>query len=119
MPGMLYYPFVNASPSAINQAVLYWDFLSTIVPDTSELRLSDSMRELADHGFYQPIGGTAIFSEDSGANFYMLDQLVKELPLDDIIPPIKDSSLESRTIYASKLGDDLAKELVRRGRPPS
>lgn len=115
MPGMLYYPFVNASPSAINQAVLYWDFLSTVVPDTSELRLSDSMRELADRGFYQPIEGTTIFSEDSGNNFYMLDQLAKELPLDDIIPPTKDSALESRTIYAAKLGDDLANQLVRRG----
>jgi hypothetical protein len=30
MPGMLYYPFADAPQPVIQQAVLYWDSLSTV-----------------------------------------------------------------------------------------
>jgi hypothetical protein len=53
MPAMLYLLSVrHVSPTAINQAVLYWDFLSTIVSNSAETRLNDPMRNLADRGFY-------------------------------------------------------------------
>jgi hypothetical protein len=114
MPGMLYYPFVNASAAAIKQAALYWDFLSTVVPAPEEIHLDDLMCELADRGFYQPIEGTDIFEYTYG-NFDILTRLAVDLPLDDIVPPINDSSLKSRRLYVSKLGEDLANELIRRG----
>jgi hypothetical protein len=114
MPGMLYYPFVNASLPAIKQAVLYWDFLSTVVPAPEEIHLNESMRELANRGFYRPIEGEKVFAFGSG-NFDILTKLADDLPLDDILPPTSDSSLESRRLYVSKLGQDLSHELVRRG----
>jgi hypothetical protein len=114
MPGMLYYPFVNASPTAINQAVLYWDFLSTVVPAPDEIHLNDSMREISNRGFYRPIEGATIFSFATG-NFDILTRLAADLPLDDILPPTSDSSLESRRLYVSKLGPDVTDDLIRRG----
>ncbi len=115
MSGMLYYPFVNATSAAINQAVLYWDFLSTVVPIPEEIRLNESMLELTNRGFYHPIEGTQVFRESSGNNFDLFTKLAIDLPLDDIIPSTNDPSLKSRRIYASKLGKDLSDELVRRG----
>ena len=115
MPGMLYYPFVNASSSAINQAVLYWDFLATVVPPPGELRLTNSMRELDDRGFYQPIEGARIFSRHPYTDFTLLTKLSMSITIDDLLPSTEDSSLDSRRMYADKLGHKLAKELIRRG----
>jgi hypothetical protein len=115
MPGMLYYPFVNASPSAINQAALYWDFLATVVPPPGELRLTNSMCELYDRGFYRPIEGVEIFSRHPHANFNLLTKLSMSMPIEDMLPSIEDSSLDSRRMYADKLGHKLAEELIRRG----
>lgn len=116
MPGMLYYPFVNPSPSVINQAVLYWDFLSTITPSLPEIYLNDSMTELLSRGFYRPIQGSEVFpTYDDDMYFFLLKQLALALPLDEIIPATEDPALETRRMYAEKLGESLAEELVARG----
>ena len=99
MPGMLYYPFVNASSSAINQAVLYWDFLATVVPPPGELRLTNSMRELDDRGFYQPIEGADIFSRRPYTSFNVLTKLSTIMTIDDILPSTEDPSLDNRRMY--------------------
>lgn len=119
MPGMLYYPFVNASTKAVQQAILYWDFLSTITPTKGETRLSKEMSVLAEFGLYRPISGDDVFDYDG---FEELTKLSDRFPLDALIPPSPDSSpAEERILIASKLGRGLSKELVGRGlaRPAS
>src|SRR5215475_8343249 len=55
MPGMLYYPGTIPPEGVVHQAVLYWDFLSSIVPLEYESLLGDKLRQIRDAGLYEPL----------------------------------------------------------------
>ncbi|MCT9934061.1 hypothetical protein N5079_28010 [Planotetraspora sp. A-T 1434] len=52
MAGMLYYPGTAPPDEAIRQAVLYWDFRTTIAPPGVEPR-SEILRRVEDAGLYR------------------------------------------------------------------
>jgi hypothetical protein len=55
MVGMLYYPGTIPPEPVVYQAVLYWDFLSTIAPVEYEPVPGDTLHQIRDAGLYEPL----------------------------------------------------------------
>jgi hypothetical protein len=112
---MLYYPFANASTPVIQQAALYWDGLRTVVAPGWKYRLSDHMRQIEavglftpiePHDSYQPVPLPRIASE--------LNSALRQVPLDDLIPPANAPDGHAGTLHVEKLHDSVVQELLRR-----
>ncbi|MBQ0905781.1 hypothetical protein [Micromonospora sp. U21] len=115
MAGMLYYPFANAPAAVLHQAVLYWDDLATVVAPGWERRLSARMREMQDAGLYRPLEANMAFgpyelSEIEGE----LDHALKQVPPDDLIPPVSPPDAEFSTLHVDKLHESVVAELLAR-----
>jgi hypothetical protein len=88
MPGMLYYPGTIPPEGVVHQAVLYWDFLSSIVPLEYESVLGDDLRQIRDAGLYEPLNlHSDRYSSDLNRAFSVdLRLLEQRLGLDRLLP---------------------------------
>ncbi|MFF4880221.1 hypothetical protein [Micromonospora sp. NPDC000668] len=115
MPGMLYYPFADAPSQVINQAVLYWDNLSTVVAPGWRLRMSPAMRELLATDLYRPIEPYDAYEPVPLAVIEPeLDFALAQIPLDDLIPPHNAPDGHARTLHVDKLHRSVVRNLLRR-----
>ncbi|MGW3614165.1 hypothetical protein ACWD6N_30590 [Micromonospora sp. NPDC005163] len=112
---MLYYPFANAPVPVLQQAILYWDDLATVVAPGWENRLSTRMREVRDAGLYRPLEANVAFGP------YELSEIERELEHaltqvagDDLLPPAEPPIGEYGTLHVDKLHESVVKELLRR-----
>jgi len=118
MAGMLYYPFANAPLPVLQQAVMYWDDLATVVAPGWEDRMTDHMRRVQDGELYRPVEPAARMDIiELGSIERELANALDNIPLDDLAPPGPNEMLEERehTLHAEKLHQTITDELVRRG----
>lgn len=115
MAGMLYYPFANAPVPVLQQAILYWDDLATVVAPGWEDRLTTRMREVQDAGLYRPLEANVAFGP------YELSEIERELEHaltqvagDDLLPPAEPPVGEYGTLHVDKLHESVVDELLRR-----
>ncbi|MDW3850747.1 hypothetical protein NMK34_29465 [Micromonospora sp. BRA006-A] len=111
---MLYYPFANAPVPVLQQAILYWDDLATVVAPGWEARLTDRMKAVQDAGLYRPLEADQAFGpfelhEVQGE----LSHALKQVPHDDLIPPAEPPDGEFSTLHVGKLHKSVANELRR------
>ncbi|MFG2067744.1 DUF6236 family protein [Micromonospora tulbaghiae] len=115
MPGMLYYPFADAPGPVINQAVLYWDSLSTVVAPGWRQRMRPAMRELLATDLYRPIEPYDAYEPVPLAVIEPeLDFALAQIPLDDLIPPHNAPDEHARTLHVDKLHPSVVRSLLRR-----
>lgn len=115
MPGMLYYPFADAPGPVINQAVLYWDSLSTVVAPGWRQRMSRAMRELLATDLYRPIEPYDAYEPVALAAIEPeVDFALAQVPLDDLIPPHNAPDGHVRTLHVDKLHHSVVQKLLRR-----
>jgi hypothetical protein len=114
MSVMLYYPHVSPSEAALHQAVLYWDRLSTIVPEGYEEVVTPGVLRVKDAGLYRPIsigpGDVEPYDTDVAAMEAVLDELQRSAPPQRLMPEWSDSFL-----YPTKLHGRVAGMLLSRG----
>lgn len=121
MPGMLYYPHINAPRHIIAQALLYWDSISTITPPLPDSHFTPEMRELRNLGFFKPIEGIGLYNEAEADSILSdLKVALRSFPLDDLIPPLStvkgvDDSRGLRVIHFAKLHPSIPEELIHKG----
>ncbi|MER5337973.1 hypothetical protein [Micromonospora sp. NPDC002717] len=115
MAGMLYYPFANAPAPVLQQAILYWDDLATLVAPGWENRLSPRMKEVQDAGLYRPLEAHRAFGPFELFEIEMeLDHALRQVPLDALTPPAEPPRGEFSTLHVDKLHKSVVKELLRR-----
>jgi hypothetical protein len=116
MAGMLYYPLINPPAAVLNQALLYWDHIATIVPPgDADPYLNRQLREVDQAGLYRPIDGSRWFTPHIGIEAgEVLSQLKSDAPISDIDPDEQPALSARAGIYNSKLGYSLVEELRRR-----
>jgi hypothetical protein len=110
---MLYYPFFNAPPPVLYQAVLYWDSIATVVASEWEDRISDPMREVYDAGLYRPIAPYSAFEPLPAVSIEAeLEHVLETVPIDDLMPPGDEFDERYSVLHLDKLDDSLA-DLLR------
>lgn len=82
---MMYYPFVHPPRPVLWQALLYWDALTSISPE-SGYRFGRDLETLRDLELYQPTHADDLPLHAHAALVSDLRQVVEELPGDDIVP---------------------------------
>lgn len=66
MRTVLYYPYINLPNNEwLLKALLYWDKISSIVPDEYALDPSDELKLLTEHGIYTPTSPSRLFWDGS------------------------------------------------------
>ncbi|WP_139131815.1 hypothetical protein [Micromonospora chersina] len=114
MAGMLYYPFANAPVPVLQQAILYWDDLATVVAPGWEDRLTDRMKEVQDAGLYRPLEAQRAFGPFELHEIEVeLDHALKQVPLDALNPPTEPADGEFSTLHVDKLHKSVVKELLQ------
>ncbi len=112
---MLYYPFANAPVPVLQQAILYWDDLATVVAPGWEGRLSARMKEVQDAGLYRPLEAHQTFGPFELYEIEAeLDHALQQVPLDALTPPAEPPHGELSTLHVDKLHESVVKELLQR-----
>lgn len=110
--GMLYYPFFNAPPPVIHQAVLYWDNLATVVAGGWRERISDPMRAVQDAGLYRPITPDSEYPPlRLNAIEAQLEHAIYTVPLDRLMPPGDDFDERISVLHLDKLHGSVVETL--------
>ncbi|MEV4583322.1 hypothetical protein AB0K16_59960 [Nonomuraea jabiensis] len=133
---MLYYPLINPPPAVLHHAILYWDEIATIVPETDyERYLHRPLRQVDDAGLYRPVTFSShrtmirdLFSgrpRDLGSdgNAYdkpahtaeVLRELRRSVPLDDLLPPRTVTDRDNSLLWPMKFSTALVDALVDDG----
>ncbi|MFG2105780.1 DUF6236 family protein [Micromonospora chersina] len=116
MAGMLYYPFANAPAPVLQQAILYWDDLATVVAPGWEDRLSARMREVQDAGLYRPLEAHRAFGPFELHEIEEeLGHALKQVPFDALRPPGEPPQGEFSTLHVDKLHKSVVKGLLQQG----
>ncbi|WP_435122931.1 hypothetical protein [Micromonospora tulbaghiae] len=114
MAGMLYYPFANAPVPVLQQAILYWDDLATVVAPGWEARLTDRMKAVQDAGLYRPLEADQAFDPFELHKIQgELGRALKQVPHDELIPPTQPPNGEFSTLHVGKLHKSVVNELQR------
>jgi hypothetical protein len=117
MAGMLYYPLINPPAPVLNQALLYWDHIATIVPpgDDVEAYLHPEMREVNRAGLYKPVDASHWASphitDEADA---VLSHLSRNAPITEVKPGERHAMSDRAALYRSKLDYALVEILRRR-----
>jgi hypothetical protein len=115
MPALFYYPRINAPRPVIHQALLYWDRLITIAPDSPPTQFLDQpMRHIHDAGLYTRLPAAdwpGHHHDDLERALRLLTHLLDRIPADDLIPDTGPDNY----LYTAKLSASLRAELARRG----
>ena len=82
---MMYYPFVHPPRPVLWQALLYWDELTSISPQ-SGYQFGSDLKGLQDLGLYKPTHPDDLPSSAHAALDSDLRQVVAELPGEDLVP---------------------------------
>ncbi|GLW93912.1 hypothetical protein Aglo03_47280 [Actinokineospora globicatena] len=108
---MFYYPKINASVGAVQQALLYWDRLVTVAPVGDVVGLLDRrMREVHEAGLYARLAVDRWPSAERHVEMMgLLGELLGRIPVDDL------HGGASERFYDSKISQALVGELVARG----
>jgi hypothetical protein len=113
---MLYYPFTAAPDSIVDQAVLYWDDLATVVGPDWRTDISPRMLELHDAGLYRPIHPYAAYGPEVlewvRGELY---EVLRAVPYDRLRPPIRGSAQPSQTLNVGKVGRAVVNLLIEQG----
>lgn len=116
MAGMLYYPSINAPQQVLRQTALYWDYVTTVVPDGSDgserSYLNSAMCTVMDAGLYRPTKLSSLRD--------IQERMLRQL---EGIPQrllAREGSLSSggsglHRLYVEKFHPDVADHLVERG----
>ncbi|MGW6980138.1 hypothetical protein ACWGE1_11905 [Streptomyces sp. NPDC054932] len=116
MPTLLYYPMVRPPREVLNQALLYWDDIATVVPEdqaTYEQAVSDELKELRQRGLYHPLTAGTVRSDWGDVG--LLSVLTEELRRLARRPPGAVDSVMDAPLYQSKVGRILEQEIVELG----
>ena len=119
MPTLLYYPLVSPPKEVIHQALLYWDDLSSVVPEDPDVFdhvASTDLKDLYERGLYAPIRISSLLRgvgaiRDASLNDVLLME-VRNLatsprgPLESRIPAF---------LLQSKFGQAVEEEIVALG----
>ncbi|MBB5112514.1 hypothetical protein FHU28_002353 [Micromonospora echinospora] len=113
LAGMLYYPFANAPVHVLQQAILYWDDLATVVAPGWEERLSRQMKEVQDAGLYRPLEADRAFGPFELHEIETdLRQALKQVPDHALRPPAEPPNGEFSTLHVDKLHESVVEELL-------
>ncbi|WP_413098384.1 DUF6236 family protein [Streptomyces sp. Inha503] len=109
---MLYYPSVNVPQRVLRQAALYWDHVSTVVPENTERHFDPAMRMVRDAGLYQPIQLRALR--------HIQEEMLHELrgvsgQLRNLRQSLPEDGPEACRLYVEKFSSDVMGQLVQRG----
>ncbi|MFD5780395.1 DUF6236 family protein [Streptomyces sp. NPDC126933] len=124
MPTLLYYPLVSPPQEILHQALLYWDGIASVVPESRDVyedAVSDELKDLRDRGLYHPVtlgpqhtrllGGPG--HRPRGESYEVLIEELRELAAGAQRPRL--SFLDAAFLYRSKVGYLLEDEIVRLG----
>lgn len=117
MPTLLYYPLVRPPVEIIHQALLYWDEISSIVPEDPEIyeiAVSDELKQLKDQGLYHPIT-IGIDLARPRSYQYQLEALLRELQELATAAPRSQFSPADSLFFRSKMGYPLEEMIVNLG----
>lgn len=121
---ILYYPYIDVpTDSWLRQALLYWDEISSIVPQSYEesalIPYSSDIEYLYHEGEFRPIRPDLIIRQPNGWN--QLEQFEKELKsilssnnFKRILPPKQERYLSSR-VHVDKVSNNIFHYLKKRG----
>lgn len=118
MPGLLYYPKINAPQHVLQQAALYWDQIATIVPSEYDRYLSPDMIAMKQAGLYTPILGQSLFLQSATEVFEAIEDFVFLLRRFDqatLVAHDAEPGRGGQVLYVDKVSEDLLEELVDRG----
>jgi hypothetical protein len=133
---MLYYPLINPPLAVLHHAILYWDEIATIVPETAyERYLHRPLRQVDDAGLYRPVtfrshrmmirdlfsgrhrhlGSDGDAYDEPARTAEVLRELRRSVPLDDLLPPRTVTDGEAALLWPMKLSTVLVDALVEDG----
>ncbi|MEV0133718.1 hypothetical protein AB0H83_35300 [Dactylosporangium sp. NPDC050688] len=115
---MLYYPFAAAPTNVIQQAILYWDGLRTVVAPGWRSRLGPEMEAIRDRGFYAPIRPYRDYRRALTQDRVIpdLQQALSEIGPLDVQIPEEPPILNSNTmLYEGKLNPGVVDMLITQG----
>ncbi len=110
---MMYYPFVHPPRPVLWQALLYWDALTSISPE-SGYKFGRDLEALRDLGLYQPAHADDLPSRALAALVNDLHQVVEELPGADLVPVPGPLGPDNR-VYWGKLPYQVEHDLLSIG----
>ncbi|MFE2022467.1 DUF6236 family protein [Streptomyces sp. NPDC059499] len=120
MPTLLYYPLVKPPQEILHQALLYWDGIASVVPESREVyeeAVSNELEDLQYRGLYHPVALSALGGSlpGMGRRGGLYGVLMEELRLLAAGPPLPRVSLLDPHLYRSKIAYLLEDEVVRLG----
>jgi len=110
---MMYYPFVHPPRPVLWQALLYWDELTSISPETG-YQFGHELTVLNDLGLYWPTHADDLPRQALADLVSDLRQVVEEMPGDDIAPVPGPLAPDNR-VYWGKLPYEVEHDLVDLG----
>lgn len=101
MRSILYYPDINMKDQSwLRNAVLYWDKVSSIVPEEDKtIVLSPEICELMEQDYYRPMYPSSLFASEFLPDFE--EEVIERLSAPDRLPDLRPNKLISSAKSAS------------------